>query len=141
MKKKKLHMFKNDPFDIKYRIFNIRMKLLIKKSIKLRTKQLSHLLELIDIIGHPTDNEELELLKSVTKKYDQSIKDIEQKHVARAREYIIDNNIEKATEAMINHMRNATPEEEECINKYIESISEKTGVNFYDCLDKAEDKE
>lgn len=137
MKKKKLHMFKNDPFDIKYKIFNIRMKLLIKKNIKLRTKQLAYLLELIDIIGYPNDNEEVELLRWVIEKYDKSIKDIEQKHVARAKECIIDNNIEKATEAMINHMRDATPEEEECINKYIENISEKTGVNFYDCLDNS----
>ena len=34
----------------------------------------------------------------------------------------------------IKEMRDATPEELEYINKKLEEISERTGVNFYDVL-------
>ena len=37
-------------------------------------------------------------------------------------------------------MRNATKEEQEKVNKYIESISVDTGINFWDLLEKAESK-
>lgn len=35
-------------------------------------------------------------------------------------------------EEMFGKMRDATQEEQECISKYINSIAEDTGVNFYD---------
>ena len=37
-------------------------------------------------------------------------------------------------------MRDATKEEQEKVNKYIESISTDTGINFWDLLEKAESK-
>ena len=37
-------------------------------------------------------------------------------------------------------MRDATKEEQESINKYIDSISVDTGINFWDILEKAETK-
>lgn len=37
-------------------------------------------------------------------------------------------------------MRDATKEEQEKVNKYIESISIDTGINFWDLLEKAESK-
>ena len=37
-------------------------------------------------------------------------------------------------------MRDATKEEQEKVNKYIESISADTGINFWDLLEKVESK-
>ncbi len=40
--------------------------------------------------------------------------------------------LEKEANTLFGEMRNATPEEQESINKYIKSISRDTGVNFFD---------
>lgn len=40
--------------------------------------------------------------------------------------------LEKEANALFGEMRNATPEEQESINRYIKSISRDTGVNFFD---------
>ena len=35
----------------------------------------------------------------------------------------------------LEELRDATQEESECVNQYIESISEETDVNFNDCYE------
>lgn len=87
MKKKKLHFFKNDPFDIKYKTFRKQLIPSIKESITLQTKMIACLLEIIVIIGHPSDDEEFEELKEAVEKYDKNIEKLEG-YVARARLYI-----------------------------------------------------
>ena len=95
MKKKKLHFFKNDPFDIKYKIFRRKIKSSMEESIKLHTKSLALCLKIIITIGYPSDDEELEILRNSIQKYDMNIQELEKRYVKRARKYI-DNDIEKA---------------------------------------------
>ena len=46
--------------------------------------------------------------------------------------------IEKAKE-LFGEMRDATPEEQECINNYIKDISTQTGVNIFDLIKDEDD--
>lgn len=88
MKKKKLHFFKNDPFDIKYKIFNKQIKSAINESIKLRCEALAICLKAIIAIGYPTDIEEFEMLEDFVQRYDKHIQELEEKVVSRARQHI-----------------------------------------------------
>ena len=40
--------------------------------------------------------------------------------------------------SIVNEMRNPTEEEQESVNKYIESISKPTGVNIFDMMDESQ---
>mgnify|MGYP001782823517 CR=1 FL=1 len=44
----------------------------------------------------------------------------------------------KEAEELFGEMRDATPEEQGCINNYIKDISEPTGINIYDLIDDKE---
>ena len=46
-----------------------------------------------------------------------------------------DGRLLKEVEAAFGKMRNATKEEQESVNRYIRSISQDTGENFFDILD------
>ena len=46
--------------------------------------------------------------------------------------------IEEAKE-LFGEMRDATPEEQECINNYIKDISTLTGVNIFDLIKDEDD--
>lgn len=46
-----------------------------------------------------------------------------------------DGRLVKEAEAAFGKMRNATKEEQESVNRYIRSISQDTGENFFDILD------
>ena len=46
--------------------------------------------------------------------------------------------IEEARE-LFREMRDATPEEQECIDNYLKDISEPTGVNIFDLIKNEDD--
>ena len=46
--------------------------------------------------------------------------------------------IEEAKE-LFGEMRDATPEEQECIDNYLKDISEPTGVNIFDLITDEDD--
>lgn len=85
---KKLHFFKNDLFDIKYKIWHKRINSMRIQSIKLRTRALFTCLKIMIMIGHPLDEEEYETLECIIQKYDKDIQELEEHVVSRAREYI-----------------------------------------------------
>ena len=45
----------------------------------------------------------------------------------------------KEAEELFGEMRDATPEEQECINNYIKDISNPTGVNIFDLIKDEDD--
>lgn len=45
----------------------------------------------------------------------------------------------KEAEELFGEMRDATPEEQECINNYIKDISDPTGVNIFDLIKDEDD--
>lgn len=45
---------------------------------------------------------------------------------------------EKEAESLFGKMRESTPEEDESIQSYLDSISEPTGFNIFDILDGGE---
>ena len=47
---------------------------------------------------------------------------------------------EEEAEMLFGKMREATKEEQECIDKHLKNISEPTGVNLFDYLDKSDEK-
>lgn len=77
MKKKKLRLFKNDPFGIKYKIFCMRLEWLMKKGIRVRTKSIATYLYVINTICIPEDDEQTELLKKAVNGYDKMVQEIE----------------------------------------------------------------
>lgn len=77
MNKKKLRLFKNDPFGIKYKLFCIRTDWLMKKGIRVRTKSIATYLYVINAIGIPKDDEQTELLKKAVNGYDKMVQEIE----------------------------------------------------------------
>lgn len=89
MKKKKLRMFKNDPFGLKWKLFCIRLKWLMKKRIKVRSKSIATYLYVINAIGTPRDESQTDILKRAVDGYDKTIQEIE--HSLRyARMYVKD---------------------------------------------------
>lgn len=89
MKKKKLRLFKNDPFGIKYKLFCIRTDWLMKKGIRVRTKSIATYLYVIDAICIPKNEEQTELLKKAVNRYDKMVQEIENT-LRYARMYIKD---------------------------------------------------
>lgn len=49
-------------------------------------------------------------------------------------------NLDIIFEEWLNSMRSPTPEEWDSVNNYIHSISQETGVNFFDFIDNQFDK-
>lgn len=88
-KRRKLKMFKNDPFGIKYEIFCIRLNYCLKKEIGLRIQALALYLNAINTIGIPRDDEEKILLKEAVRKYDETVNELEE-HLRYARMYVED---------------------------------------------------
>ena len=89
MKKRKLRMFKNDPFGIKYKFFCIRLEWLMKKGIRVRTKSIATYLYVINAIGIPENEEDTEVLKKAINGYDKMVQEVEQT-LRYARTYIKD---------------------------------------------------
>ena len=52
------------------------------------------------------------------------------KKIQRIKKYTT--RLEKEANALFGTMRDATPEEQASVNKYIKSISKNTGVKFFD---------
>lgn len=46
---------------------------------------------------------------------------------------------EEVAEELFGEMRDTTPEENEAHNKYLSNISQKTGINIWDLIDKDND--
>lgn len=89
MKMKKIH-FKNDPFNIKFKIFNWKMNFLFKKINRNSSKQLNRILNLVDSVNYPSNDEELEVLKFAVDKFDNLIQKLEKDNLSHARIYIED---------------------------------------------------
>ena len=80
-------IFKNDKFNIKFKIFDLKMNHLIKSEFKLRTKALYKMLKYINKIGIPANEDDYKSLKLAINFYDENIKELESNlHIAR--EYI-----------------------------------------------------
>ena len=84
---KKLHFFKNDPFDIRYKFFKIRMKYLALKLTKVRLKKLLIVIKSIYHIDYPSNDYEYELLKDYVYKYTEIIKNFDDE-ISNAKQYI-----------------------------------------------------
>ena len=85
--KRKLRLFKNDPFGLKERYFKWRLKNCIRKGIEIRTNGLKLFLTVATEIGIPRSEEEKEMLRKSVKRYDESIAEFE-KTMKYARLYI-----------------------------------------------------
>lgn len=77
-KRRKIRLFKNDPFGIKYKMFDVVMHYYFKKIVKNRTKALALYLDTVNIIGIPKDDKEKEVLKDVINRYDNTIQKLEE---------------------------------------------------------------
>lgn len=77
-KRRKIRLFKNDPFGIKYKMFDVAMNYYFKRIVKNRTKALALYLETANMIGHPADDKEKEVLKDVINRYDNTIQKLEE---------------------------------------------------------------
>lgn len=86
-----IRLFKNDPFGIKYKIFNIEMDYYFKKLVKNRTKALALYLETVNLIGTPRDDTEKEMLRDVINRYDETIQELE-KYLRYSRMYVEEEN-------------------------------------------------
>lgn len=76
--RRKLRLFKNDPFGIKEKYFRWRLKVCIRKEIEIRTKGLKLFLTIATEIGIPRNEEEKEMLIKSVKRYDESIAEFEE---------------------------------------------------------------
>lgn len=86
-----IRLFKNDPFGIKYKMFDVMMHYYFKRVIKNRTKALALYLETANLIGFPTSDKEKEVLKDVINRYDETIQKLEE-DLRYARMYIEEEN-------------------------------------------------
>lgn len=75
--KKRISLFKNDPYGIKYKIFSWRLDRYIKSEIKVYTKCLRGLLLISLKMGIPTTKEEADVLRKVINSYDDTIEKLE----------------------------------------------------------------
>ena len=78
MKNKKLHFFKNDPFDIKYKIFNLKMNYYLKRSFKIKLKILIETYNIVRLIKYPKNESEAESLLYAINKFDENIKKLQE---------------------------------------------------------------
>lgn len=85
--RRKLRLFKNDPFGIKEKYFGYRLNHCIRKGVGIRTRALRIYLNIVNNICIPRDEEEKEILKKVVKRFDETIAELE-KNMGYARLYI-----------------------------------------------------
>lgn len=84
---KRRSLFKNDLFGIKGKYFFWRLERHIRKNTAVRTKAIKVYVNIINDIGHPTNDEAKEFLRKVVKSYDDAIVELETS-VKYARMYI-----------------------------------------------------
>lgn len=75
--KKRISLFKNDPYGIKYKLFSWRLDRHIKSEIKVYTRCLRGLLLISLKMGIPVTKEEADLLREVINSYDDIVKKLE----------------------------------------------------------------
>lgn len=85
--RRKLRLFKNDPFGIKEKYFFYKVKKHIKKGFKIYTKSLKVYLNIVNEIGIPREEKEKEMLRKTVKSYDETISKLEE-NLKYARIYI-----------------------------------------------------
>ena len=85
--RRKLRLFKNDPFSIKEKYFRFRLEHSMRKGVQIRTKALMVYLNIVNDICIPIDEEEKEILRKVVKRFDETIAELE-KNMQYARLYI-----------------------------------------------------
>lgn len=85
--RRKLRLFKNDPFGIKEKYFGFRIEHCLRKGVEIRTRALRVYLNIANDICHPRDEEEREILKKVIKRFDETIAELEE-NLKYARLYI-----------------------------------------------------
>lgn len=77
-------------------------------------------------------NNNYELQKAIYSYYDESSTKLMPVDVSNIYELKQVTRLEEEAGKLFGEMRNATPEEQASVNKYIKSISKDTGVNFFD---------
>lgn len=77
-------------------------------------------------------NSNHEIQKANYSYYDESSTNLLAVDVSNIYEINKSTRLEEEANMLFGEMRNATPEEQASINKYIKSISKDTGVNFFD---------
>lgn len=92
--KKKVSIFKNDPYGIKSKMFNKKLDMHIREGIKVNTNILRRLLLLSHNIGHPETEKERDLLKKVIQTYDETILKLEE-NLTYARMWTMEGGSEK----------------------------------------------
>lgn len=87
---KRKSIFKNDPypFNIKFKWFDLKLKLLNRKSINLHIKFLRKLLIHINDIGYPSNEDEINLLKHCLDLYHDELLMINEEFLKHKREYV-----------------------------------------------------
>lgn len=85
--KKKMRLFKNDRFDIKEKIFNIRIRKSLKDFADINSRIINLTVRGIDSIGIPRTDDEVERLRKYVDAYDKSIAELET-HIKYARLYL-----------------------------------------------------
>lgn len=84
---KKLHVFKNDPLNIKWKLYNWQISRIFRKLVKANLRVMEVAQYEINAIGIPENNEEMEELKHCLSIYDKAIQDLE-KFLKYARMYV-----------------------------------------------------
>lgn len=87
-KKAKMRLFKNDPFGIKFKIFDMRLRKCLKEEVVFRGKAIATYLNIVNIIGIPRDDEEKEVLRKAVEEYDKMIQEIDNTTLRYARLYL-----------------------------------------------------
>lgn len=77
-------------------------------------------------------NSNHEIQKANYSFYDESLTNSLAVDVSNIYETISSTKLEEEARTLFGEMRDATPEEQASINRYIKSISRDTGVNFFD---------
>lgn len=85
--RRKLKLFKNDPFGIKEKYFGFRLEHYLRKGVEIRIKALRVYLNIVNDICIPRDDEEKEILRKAIKRFDETISELEE-NLKYARMYI-----------------------------------------------------
>ena len=85
--KRKIRLFKNDPFGIKEIFFRLQLDKCMKERVKVRTNALKFYLNTINKIGVPRNDKEMLMLKTLLRNYDERISEFEE-DLRYARMYI-----------------------------------------------------
>lgn len=95
--RRKLRLFKNDPFGIKEKYFGFRVEHCLRKSVEIRTRALRVYLNIVNDICIPRDDEEKEILRKAVKRFDETIEELEE-NLKYARMYIQEESEDKDNE-------------------------------------------